>query len=442
MAQRLAHSVRSQLIWTRLSSAQAKEDVIQAYVQSLNQIARMRTEVDKLIRHACLANLEFRQNAGETDAEARDAALAEELEEQLSDAACDWKPPANMLNARSISTWCEEIREHLDESISDAAHEFAEQFLENLAKLVDRELIGLVEWLPNQCCRYFFFRRTIIQDNFGTSRSAGSGQDARPQSGQRSRSTSHGVHYHRFARHEHDLMNVVAASLDATGVKMLPQVLPLVNNIPTWLRPFVQVIDGQIIRERITEREQKTTGWGEVQSRDEPIYGDDPGVFLGPYLLTGWGPADIRREELRNEQVNTRRFQLQSKAQALQYSEWNRHVRFLLTPVAGVAWFMSYHGWPTAFIALCALAAAIVITWQAARDRAIIEGIAFPNLYGYLSGARFTASQLLAIWLISGIHQPVAWSIPHLLLVILVVCHIVCRRLQSSTSRMQRKFFP
>jgi len=42
-----------------------------------------------MVRYACLANLKFRQAAGETDAHARDAVLSAKLDEMLAQAACD-----------------------------------------------------------------------------------------------------------------------------------------------------------------------------------------------------------------------------------------------------------------------------------------------------------------------------------------------------------------
>lgn len=34
-----------------------------------------------------------------------------------------------------------------------------------LPRLVDRQLVGLVEWLPNHCCGYHFFKQVVIQNN-------------------------------------------------------------------------------------------------------------------------------------------------------------------------------------------------------------------------------------------------------------------------------------
>ena len=85
-------------------------------------------------------------------------------------AACDWRPLANILDASLISLPVPTLRSRLDAALGEAVDEFTQQFFELLAKLVDRTLFGLVEWLPNQCCNYFFFRSVVIQENEGASR--------------------------------------------------------------------------------------------------------------------------------------------------------------------------------------------------------------------------------------------------------------------------------
>jgi len=45
----------------------------------------------------------------------------------------------------------------------------------------------------------------------------------------------------------------------------------LIKAIPTWLYPSVEVIDGDIIRERIIERDTGVEDWRVAQVDDEPI---------------------------------------------------------------------------------------------------------------------------------------------------------------------------
>ena len=56
---------------------------VEAYVASLNMLAQFRQEVDHLLRAACEANLEFRQELGETHAAARDSGRLSPVDERF-----------------------------------------------------------------------------------------------------------------------------------------------------------------------------------------------------------------------------------------------------------------------------------------------------------------------------------------------------------------------
>ena len=69
-----------------------------------------------------------------------------------------------MLNARTVSQPVAALRTQLNTALTKAVSDFAAQFFELLAKLVDQRLFGLVEWLPNHCVGYHFFKQVVIQD--------------------------------------------------------------------------------------------------------------------------------------------------------------------------------------------------------------------------------------------------------------------------------------
>ena len=299
----MAHELRSRLPWSRLpTSVPDAQPLVEAYIGSLTQLDRFRKEVENLIRVACEANLEFRQQSGETHEQARDAALQSKLSEMLSAAASDWLPTRNIIDARLVSRPVDELRQRLDTALQQAVGQFCGGFFESLAKLVDRELFGLVEWLPNNCCSYHFFKRVVIQENDGPQATAVKSKfhsgiefdsaSGRQVVGTRTTTTTRGRgrHQHRLARHQHDVMNAFHTSIGNSNVVMPPQVARLCDSVPEWLRPFVRVIDGTIFRERIVERDTGTDNWQDVQIHDEPIMGWEPGVVIGPYVLTGWGP--------------------------------------------------------------------------------------------------------------------------------------------------------
>ncbi len=87
----------------------------------------------------------------------------------LTEAAHDWLPTKNILDAKRVSEPVPAFHEKLDAALTQAVAEFTKQFFELLAKLVDRQLFGLVEWLPNHCCSDHSFKHVVIQENNGAS---------------------------------------------------------------------------------------------------------------------------------------------------------------------------------------------------------------------------------------------------------------------------------
>jgi hypothetical protein len=77
--------------------------------------------------------------------------------------------------------------------------------------------------------------------------------------------------------------------------------------IPAWLKPFVRVIDGDLIRERVIECDYREDKWSDVTTRevDLPVYGADPAIAIDSFILTGWGPRETAAEIERRESLES-----------------------------------------------------------------------------------------------------------------------------------------
>jgi len=444
--------IRSRLSWAQLSAdVSAVQPLVEAYVASLNQLAQFRQEVDLLLRAACEANLEFRQELGETHAAARDAALQSERDDMLRQAACDWFPPRNVLDAKLVSRPVSEVRPRLDQAITQAAAEFTKQLFVLFAKLVDHELFGLVEWLPNNCCAYHFFKRVVIQENDGASHTVNEvrfDQSTKRDSvtgrriiGQRTTRIAQGEgrHTHRFARHQHDVMNAIRTSIDNSRVVMPPPVERLCRAVPEWLKPFVEVIDGTIFRERIIERDVRVANWQDVQVIDqvidEPIVGHEPGVIIGSFVLTGWGPREVEAELRRRETRTKERESAQQAASATIRYPIAIVGATLLAILAVALMFCATNGvgggWGVLFTAVLALAAA----WQAAFDYATVRrnpfAIPWANVLTFSVGCQFA----VALWIIARLHEPLHWATPVTLVALAISAQAFLSRFAVSDSK-------
>jgi hypothetical protein len=444
----VAKEILSRLSWAQLSADVSEvQPLVEAYVASLNQLAQFRQEVDLLLRAACEANLDFRQESGETHAAARDAALQSERDDMLRQAACDWFPPRNVLDAKLVSRPVPEVRRRLDQAITEAVAEFTKQLFALFAKLVDHELFGLVEWMPNNCCAYHFFKRVVIQENDGASHAVNEVRFDRatqrdPVTGRRhiGRRTTRiaqgeGRHTHRLARHQHDVMNAIRTSIDNSRVVMPPPVERLCRAVPDWLKPFVEVIDGTIFRERIIERDVRVANWEDVQVIDEPIVGYEPGVILGSYVLTGWGPREVEAELRRRATLTQEHESAQQAASATLRYPIATAGSALLAIVTVALMFRAMNGVGSGWIVLLTAALALGLAWQAAFDFATVRRdalvIPWANLLTFSLGCQFA----VVLWLIARLYYPLHWATPLTLVALVISAQWFLSRLTVSNHK-------
>ena len=419
LQKQLSQAISQRLAWqvSSLSEVTDRETVATAYISSLKTLNECYDEIRNVVLEACRANLEFRANDNnETHTEARDAILEGKLNEMMTQAFATWLPAKNSLTASLMSNSPDAFVRQLEAFLSEEVDRFSRQFLELLERMVDRELFGLVEWLPKQCCRYHFFRRVVIQGPEVRTQSINDSfaDDSDPSSGQRiignrrTTSTRTVKHEIRFARHQHELINAVRTSIGNSTVIMPPPIVRLVDSIPEWLYPFVEVIDGQIVRELIIERDVSVEDWTQVDVRDEPIIDIDPGIVIGPYVLSGWGSMEIQKEQKRRK-----------VAQQTATEEVDARLAPLLAVVAvglsGIAlWFQyrvsSGHGnW--LFVVLTTLTA-VGAAWQAFLSHANCHRFAAPGHYALCMGICTAMGLLTAEWSIARIFYSMSWVTP------------------------------
>ncbi len=418
LPKQLSHAISQRLAWHELSplSSPARETVATAYINSLKTLNEFYNEIRTVICEACRANLEFRTDENATHVEARDKILGGKLEEMMTQAFAAWVPVKNSLTASLMSNSPDAFIGQLDASLSEEVDRFSRQLLELLERMVDLELFGLVEWLPKQCCRYHFFRRVVIQgpevrtqsikDSYANDTDESSGR--RVIGNRRTTSTRTVQHEIRFARHQHELINAVRTSIGNSTVIMPPPIVKLVDSIPSWLYPFVEVIDGQIVRELIIERDVSVEDWTQVDVRDEPIIDIDPGIVIGPFVLSGWGSMEIRKEQERRQ-----------AAQQQATEKVDARIAPLLvvaaTGLSGIALWFQYlastgHGnW--LFVVLTTVTA-VGAAWQAFLTHATRYRFAAPMHYALCMAICTSMVLMSAEWSVARIFHSMSWVTP------------------------------
>lgn len=439
----LAEALRSQLAWNSLSQEETdRARLVEAYTESLKQIMQFRKDVERVVHYACLANLEFRQSTGETNIEARQEAMDAKLTEMLAEASSHWPLIDNALEVNLVSKRATTLREHLHQSLTKTTNDFSSHFFELLARLVDRRMFGLVEWWPNHCCKYHFFKRIVAQEIGQTTRKVtetrfdeildtDSNFWNRVVGRRTTVDTRTGKHIHLFARHEHSVINAVRTSIGNSQVVMPPAVTELTRQIPGWLYPFVTVIDGTIFKELIVEREVGAEDFAQVTVRDEPIFGCEPAVLIGKYVLTGWGPTEVAQEQQRREAEER---EVAAKQEQESITILAPVFAVLGVGLIAVALFLfgrSLSGAGGGLFAMIAAGAAVLAIWQAVYDMARAQQRATPELMAHWAAGGATFTVLSLGWFVARWFQPLSW-IP--LIVFSVTLGVCIWRL--------RRFFP
>lgn len=279
------------------SATEGKEPLIAGYINCLSQIERCRAEFEQLVRAVCLASLEVHSRAAQSSPnwqraeDVQDANQRVEfakLDELVGRAGALLMPSRNIVTADLITRPIEFLRNSFDRALRQAVVEFTAQVFETLEHMVDEQIAGLIEWFDGNICRYHFFKAVLEHDANNTSLNP---QDVKAGSGLRRRRSTRPIHHqHRLARHEHHAINAFCTSIDNSRVVIPDNVQQMIAAIPEWLRPFVRVVDGTLVRERIVERHLHT------ETTDIPVFGWEPAVIIGHFVLSGWGPREIERQ--------------------------------------------------------------------------------------------------------------------------------------------------
>jgi hypothetical protein len=105
--------------------------------------------------------------------------------------------------------------------------------------------------------------------------------------------------------------------------------------------------------------------------RDEPIFGCEPGVILGPYVLTGWAPHEVRQELERRQklQIAAERAERELVASAARRrAPWMAAAAAALSAVALLLWILMFHGTVSTMSVVLATVTAIAAVWRAGSD--------------------------------------------------------------------------
>ncbi len=164
--------------------------------------------------------------------------------------------------------------------------------------LVEQEFVGLVEWTDLDVAKYHYFRHDhteqTLRDDSKTEHEFDPSQPIGEQN--RERTTRRRViRTSRFReRHVHHIVAAQLHRLLDYPQPVPPRIREFLESVPSWLRPKLQIVEGQITMEEQIRRQVGESVRVETEIISEYKY--SPGVLLGYFNLLGWSATDLRQE--------------------------------------------------------------------------------------------------------------------------------------------------
>jgi len=268
------------------------------------------SDLDALIPFLCRANLEFRQESGETHEEAKAEVMKRKLDAMIEKCRFTVRLTENPVDAYLLAMPPEAADAKLRNWLRHNVDRFVRDFFDSLDRLVDQQVCGLVEWTNQNTCVYHFFREVVLQERGSSYTETGTDYRNGDYVYRPVERVHHGTHTHRFARHEYHTAEAVQKQVANRKVAATPAVTELLNRIPAWLEPIVRVIEGTLMRAKIVEEDRETETWESRDLLDTLVDYDpckDPAVIIDHIVVTGWGPLDLRgtnQHDARSERSN------------------------------------------------------------------------------------------------------------------------------------------
>ena len=193
----------------------------------------------------------------------------------------------SQLEARLAPLPVAESQRILADNISRTVEAMAEHMTQQLDALVERCVLGEIEWYGAGACQYTFVDRSLhaatqTTDFVGPFRIDHERRVARRTFETRGTATK------TVSVHVHDLVDAVCSAIEHATTEIPNHVCQVIERVPQFLRGQVKIVEGNLIRERCIEHDQGVEEWAVAE--DVTVrYQFDPVIVLADrYVLIGW----------------------------------------------------------------------------------------------------------------------------------------------------------
>lgn len=299
----LAESLWNSLPFSRREeiSTADRGDLVTAYLASHAKLARAGAEIDRLFFAVARASLEIR-DCGLVAGEKRRAEYRRKLSEIRQSLSFEFSPDASLPQNSLLVDVPELVEFRIEKRLRADIEQLVDTIFEKLDELAGENVLGNIDWDDERRCTFQYFGHVLIRNaptlSARTERTItrqGFTEVTREDKLTVARQTT----TYRAVRHQHRLENAKLESLADCSMVLPAGITEIIDAIPPWLKPVMQIVVGDCVHERIIEHDIGESVDEEIVHR-ESVRTEryiDPAIVLGSYVLTGWGDREIRIAE-------------------------------------------------------------------------------------------------------------------------------------------------
>lgn len=193
----------------------------------------------------------------------------------------------SQLEARLAPLPLFESQRILSENILEIVKTMAEHMAHQLDTLVERCVLGEIQWYGDTACKYSFVDRGLSSlkhriDHVGDVRVD---REKRKAVATVSKTCSANK---TVTVHIHHLCDAVRSPVSLAMTKLPKLAGKVIDDVPKFLQKDLRVVEGNLIRQKIIQQDQGPVEWTVVEDITVPVHFDPAIVLGGRYVLIGW----------------------------------------------------------------------------------------------------------------------------------------------------------
>ncbi len=203
------------------------------------------------------------------------------------------------LAAKPLFNLKSELSGNIQQSITQTKH----KMLDQLVKLVEREVLSIIEWFADDKCTFRHFTRECVVEHDKTTIDEQVIPIAFGEAIRKRTFKSTGTSKRSLVQRIQHLVNARPLPHDGATLPIPRGQQAILEALPTWISPAIKIVEGTVIRATVAIQEQGAHQWAEQRVVEDKVqWHTDPAIVLGPFVLSAWGQEEIDAEVALREQ--------------------------------------------------------------------------------------------------------------------------------------------